>query len=378
MAIQILCECGRKLQIQDKFAGQQGRCPACGRDFLIPAWETETPGIQAQPSPAREEELPEALPAPPVDKGRRDEPERDEPVGGHADERLPHDADFFVPAPREIGSLNSAHTTLRKNQDPWDAVPRTLLTVGIAAAGFIVGLFLDLVAQVRNPLFIVFWPIALAVVAMLLALHFTRFRHTCTYVGRNGVARFVCNGSRKQLKVDEIFLFEEAIDLRTAQTRRFVNGVYQGTDYSHTWTDVGGRTRYVLKGTYRAKDGRPAPKDPFHFALAAEHAWTVYLVGDALRQMETNGWVAFRLGGGKVIRLGERRLQFHWGDKPERWEDDEVGEAVIHQGVVKIKHADAKEGWFSSQGVYKFNFSELANARLFFHLMEKIVQCPVR
>ena len=97
-----------------------------------------------------------------------------------------------------------------------------------------------------------------------------------------------------------------------------------------------------------------------------------------MRQLETIGWVAFRLGGAKVIRLGKRRLQFYWGDKPEHWEEDEIREATVKEGWVKIKHAKAQEEWRSTAGIYKFNFSELANARLFFHLMEKVVQCPVR
>jgi hypothetical protein len=380
VAIEVTCACGRRLRIAERFAGKEGTCPACNRNFLIPGVNEadDTELIQAQPDPPSPplDDLPEALPAPVPD--RRSDPDIRAPLTNHADGRLPKDADFFVPAPREIGPLNSAFTTLRRSKKPWELAPRLLLAGAFACLGVLCGGGLDLITRIHNPIFLAFWPLLLAGLGFLITWLVTRFKHTCTYVGRDGVARFVCSSARDNLITDDVFLFEDAIDLRTSQTRRYVNGVYQGTDYSHIWTDVGGRTRFVLKGTYRAQDGNPASRDPFHFAQAAELAWTVYLISDALRQIETNGWVPFRLGSRKVIRLGVRRIQFHWGDDPERWEENEVGEAVIQQGVVKIKHADAREGWFSSEGVYKFNFSELANARLFFHLMDKVVQCPVR
>src|SRR5689334_11576963 len=37
MPINVACPCGRKLQIADAFAGQQGRCPVCGRTLDLPA-----------------------------------------------------------------------------------------------------------------------------------------------------------------------------------------------------------------------------------------------------------------------------------------------------------------------------------------------------
>jgi hypothetical protein len=36
-----------------------------------------------------------------------------------------------------------------------------------------------------------------------------------------------------------------------------------------------------------------------------------------------------------------------------------------------IRRLDAKEGWFSSQGVFKFPYSQMANAQLFLILLDK-------
>ena len=65
------------------------------------------------------------------------------------------------------------------------------------------------------------------------------------------------------------------------------------------------------------------------------------------------------------------------GDDGEQWDAAEVGIVNVDQGIVRIKRADAKEGWFSSHGVFKFSFDSLANAQLFFHLCEKLVGVPV-
>ena len=37
------------------------------------------------------------------------------------------------------------------------------------------------------------------------------------------------------------------------------------------------------------------------------------------------------------------------------------------------RRRDAKEGWFSSTGVFKFPYGSLANAQLFIFLVEKLV-----
>ena len=103
MAIQIVCECGRNLQIEDKFAGQNGRCPSCGREFLIPTWETETPEVQANPSSLLRKELPDVVPGPRRESSGLDNAEKEEPLRGHADQRLSADMDFFVPRLRRLG-----------------------------------------------------------------------------------------------------------------------------------------------------------------------------------------------------------------------------------------------------------------------------------
>jgi hypothetical protein len=216
-------------------------------------------------------------------------------------------------------------------------------------------------------------PLGAALVGALIAWAVTRFNHTCTYVGRDGVARYVCSGSRENLKNREVFLFRDAVDLRTAQTHYYRNGVYQNTSFAFSWYDVGGRKRYVINGTHNSRNSTPPPTHYFHFARAAEFAWTVYLLDDVDRQIQLSGAVPFKLTGGQWVRLGKGFLTLGLGKEPIELDAADVGAVQVQKGVVRIKRVDAEEGWFSSRGVYKFDFAHLANAQLFFHLLNKLV-----
>ena len=75
------------------------------------------------------------------------------------------------------------------------------------------------------------------------------------------------SGSRRNV-TDEVFTFREATELRTSQTRRYTNGVYQGTDYTYTWTDVTGRKRYTVSGHAQQRGGQPRADGPVPLRLA--------------------------------------------------------------------------------------------------------------
>jgi hypothetical protein len=44
----------------------------------------------------------------------------------------------------------------------------------------------------------------------------------------------------------------------------------------------------------------------------------------------------------------------------------------VQQGVFTVREVGAKEGWFSSKGVFKFDYSKLANAQLFMFVLDKV------
>ena len=52
---------------------------------------------------------------------------------------------------------------------------------------------------------------------------------------------------------------------------------------------------------------------------------------------------------------------------------NEIASVHLDKGIFTIKRTDAKEGWFSSKGVFKFNYGNLANAQLFAFVLERLV-----
>ena len=268
--IVLTCDCGRKLQIADKYAGQQGQCPACQRTLQIPLGEV-LPIVDDPPPyrqlattarPALEPEIVEDVPEV-VEDVETVEPE--EPLGNHGGEPIRPDADFFAEPPPEIGQLRSAHTTLLRRMKPMSFGLRFTIACISALICGIVGIVIVLLIQVKTPFWFVFWPVILGAAGYFLGVLATHFAHTCTYVGSDGIARFVCGGNRQRIKTSEIFLFRDATDLRTSTTLHYTNGVYQNTAYSFTWSDAKGRKCYTHSGSHRNQNGTPPANDVYHF-----------------------------------------------------------------------------------------------------------------
>jgi hypothetical protein len=296
----------------------------------------------------------------------------------HAGHPLPDNMDLFVEPPPEIGEVTSAYSTLRFGKQPWSPVVRALLMTVGALLGLGLGLVIGVAAEIQNVFWILLWPLVLGAVGVGVFWVCTNFTHTVTYVGREGVARFVCWGTRHRITTEEVFPFREATELRTTQVRRYVNGVYQGTDYTYSWTDVGGRQRYRIAGTHRSEKGKPGPADQYHYATSSEMAWSLYLLDGAALQMQTKGEIRFNLDRGNWVSVGQGYLRLCVRGETIDCDTQDIASVSINQGVFKVKRVDAKEGWFSSKGVFTFNYNALANAQLFLFVLDKLAGVQIR
>lgn len=276
----------------------------------------------------------------------------------HAGLPIDPEADFFAWPPDAIGPVLSATTTLRLGKRPMPPISR------LAIAGFAGSTAVALLGLVPEPVPAALQAGAFLVLAGLVWL-LTRFVHRCSYVGCDGVARFTCKGDRGRITGSELFVFLDAEALRTEQTKHYHNGVYTGTSYRFTWTDDEGAKWFVLSGTYQGKDKPPKPKDAFHFAAAAERAWTDHRLIQAGYELESRGEVRFRIGKSDWLALGRGFLAYHHKDQTERWSAAEIGDIRIDDGTLKIKRVDAREGWFRSDGVWKITYPALENALVF-------------
>jgi hypothetical protein len=287
-------------------------------------------------------------------------------VTRHSGDPIQPTADFFADPPTEIGEVISAETSLSSYSRPWKLMSRVALAGLIGWGG---AMILEFALKRFNPVeqsVLVTWEILLFLIVAALSWYFTRFSRRCSFVGKLGLARRKCKGNRNRVVGRESFLFENAAELRTAETRMYNHGMYLGTSYAFTWTDATGKKRNKLSGTYRGENKPPAAKDPYHFAVMAEGAWTAYLFDKLVTEAEASPSARFNLGGKHFVAIGPGFLDvFVSGSEPIRLTADEVGGIQVDAGVIKIKSVDAKEGWFSSTGVYKFNYQKMANSRLF-------------
>jgi hypothetical protein len=276
--------------------------------------------------------------------------EPEEPITDHAGRDLPEDIDFFAAPPVEIGTVNSAWSTLRQGVEPWSPALRGLM----GGIGLLIGGGIGLIIGAFWEFAVVLWPVLLGAVGFLIGWFATGFKHTCTFIGDRGMARFICRGSRENVVTDEVFPFNEASELRT------------------------GRKRFVLNGTYHAEKSAPKPTDPFHFANAGEMAWSLHLLKQVPLMLQTKGAVFFSLGSNDWVSVAPGRLELCVRGQTTSCETEDIRSVSIDQGVFTVKRTDAKEGWFTSKGVFKFNYASLANAQLFLFVLDKLANVKIR
>lgn len=290
----------------------------------------------------------------------------------HRSEKRGKPVEFLVPPPVEIGPISSAESTLKHGKRPKPLVLRLLM--GTIFAGVIVWAFSWATEGVRSGdrQSIMGLGIAFATLAFAIDMYLTRFSAIFTYVGRDGIARQTIRGSREALPKSQVLLFNQAAALRASQTRQFVNGVYTGTTYDFSWSDSVGKRLFRLKGTYRGRKGPPKPGDPFHFASAAEIAWSIHYLARAQAELESEGSIAFWVDKTRRVRVGPGFLEFDFGgESPVRVTREEIASVSLGQGVFSFKHKDAR--WFSSAGKYNFRYGAMANAKVFLLALDKLM-----
>ncbi len=377
MPITVTCSCGKSWQVGDEFAGRDGACPGCGQAIHIPgAAEGQITGQPPRPAPR---------PPPPWDRPDYDaEPDDDSAILRTHDGRpIAADDDFFVDAPPALGLIQSVYTSLKKHKAPMPFVLKAVLSIilfvlAAAVSAFMTGwltfafrIWLDW--PIPFPAILIVTSILAGIISLSIFSWWTRFVHTCSYVGRDGIAVFQCAGARERVIRKDIFHFKDAIELRTGQTRQYYLGGYAGTDYVFLWFDERGNIAYRFMGRYKSETGIPAPDDPYHFMLMAEHAWTTHLLRDIDRILADDEVLYFPLKEGDFVRLGEGLLILEQAGRRIELRADQIEKITMGDGVISVWEAGARKGWFVSEGVYQFMYHDLGNARFFTMALEKLL-----
>jgi hypothetical protein len=194
-----------------------------------------------------------------------------------------------------------------------------------------------------------------------------------SWVGEAGLMRWEKGlfGSKS-----ETFRYADGVSLTSQRTRHYVNGAYSGTRYNYTWWGPNGKKAFVIEGQYSEAGaglvkGKATPAhDPAMFAFAAERGWSRYRIAQVDREIAARGVAAFGTSTG-IIRIGREFVEFEQAGKVERLDRSQIQSATVLQGFLTIKRVGAKEGWFSSDGVFKFPVSGMADFAVFAAIFEE-------
>lgn len=285
-------------------------------------------------------------------------------VTDHLGMALLDDVVFFASPPGEIGKVSTAHSTLRAGKQPWPAPLRFIITVVPASlVGVAVFRFNKFVLESPTNTTPMIVALLFAAAVWGLMSWMTWFRHTCTYTGSEGVARFKLSGNLDRIPKKDVLVFDLAAELRAKQTQQYVNGVYAGTEYQFVWTDAAGNKLLKLAGSYRSRKGTPKPKDPYYFAQAAEGAWNAHLGRRLQSELDQNGYVQFAVNKNEHIRVGPGYLEIAMRNISERLAVEDIKTLSINEGMFHIHHKDAK--WLGRKGKWSFEYGKLGNAQMF-------------
>ena len=290
----------------------------------------------------------------------------------HNGEKIPVDSDFFQEPPPSIGEIVSAQSSLVTTKHPFSTMVRLMLVVGLTGLVFY-GCVIGFRIFVTNPndadLGYVFGAIA-ALVTLPLVIYFTRFNHSCTYVGKLGIAEYKLSGNRDNTPKARVLLFEDCQDITTWQLRQYVNGVYSGTQYKNIWRDDEGGELFVLKGNFSSEKGTPKAISPYWFAVAAEGHWNEFAFDRMVKDYESQGYLDFRVKKKDTVRVGNGYLEFHFGGKTTRLTTDDIKTLSLANGSFTIHTKEAR--WFSSKGKFGFEYGGMGNAKLFLFALERL------
>ncbi len=299
-------------------------------------------------------------------------------VTDHLGGKLPADLDFFVVPPGEIGEIKSAYTSLKRGAQARSVAVRIAITAAYFVAGFALGGVLYLVSH--NLFFILFVGIPIGSLVAVGGWRKAGFPHSCAFVGPEGCAHFESRDTRENLTERGLLRFRDAGNVQTSSTRHIKNGVYQHTTFRHCWNLLGGG-HFIIDGVHSSNTKTPPVESLYHYAHAAETAWINYLIPKLDDELNQKGYINFYLADGRTARVGRGFLEIVDKDgNVSRSEAGDIGSAQLASGTFTLTRKDATSKFFGllgSSGVFRFDYSNMGNARLFLYAFEKLLNIPV-
>ena len=307
----------------------------------------------------------------------------------HQGGSLAPESDFFVAPPQEIGEVKSAHTSLKKGVKAKTVPVRIAIAAVAGVVGFVAAMGLD---RVTGILLVpagmtgtpdALWAAVFGLLPAYIAWRKTAFKHFCQFVGAEGCAQLRCEGEREHIVENSVFRFKDASAVSTSMVRHTRNGMYSYTGFYFYWYPPdGGKAIYQIAGTHGADSKTPPAGNPYNFARAAEAAWYGYLTPKIDAELAHNGFIKFYMGNHRWTRIGRGFIEFV--DKQgtvSRCEAADIGSAKLAAGYFTICRQGAKSSrfdLFNTEGVFRFDYGTVHNARLLLVAFEKFLDIKVQ
>jgi len=306
----------------------------------------------------------------------------------HQGDKLAPECDFFVRPPREIGEIRTAHSSLKKGVK----ARATPVRIAITAVWFAGGFLLAMGIQRVTALFFIpsgmtgapvwAWEAVFACLPAYIGWRKTAFKHFCQFVGAEGCAQLKCEGEREHISENSIFCFKNADAVSTSLVRHIKNGRYQYTDFHFYWHPPDSeKAIYQIDGSHSADAKTPPAGNPYNFARSAESAWYDYVIPKIDEELAKNGFIKFNMGRNRWARVGRGFIEVaEKNGKTSRCEADDIGSAKLEGGYLTICAKGAKASrfdLFSKEGVFRYDYAVMHNARLFLVAFQKFLNIKV-
>jgi hypothetical protein len=297
-------------------------------------------------------------------------------VTDHLGRELRSDRDFFMAPPPEIGEVITAFSSLTHDHKPNRATDFVACLV-VAAAGFAGFMHLSNKLLPANEVVSYCVGAAGAVLAFFLgrAVFNPRAIQLCSYVGSRGVARFLCRTNRGRITEANVFLFQNAVELRTSTTEVYVNGIYQETVYRFDWFDVDGNVCFQICGKHTGYflGDHIFKEAPYQWALSAEKAWTLQYSERLREQAALTNSLRFNLLDGAWLAVEPGFLEVHLVDGTAvRCSPEDIETLSLSAGIYTLRLLGSRKSIFSSSGIHTFSHESIANGMLFLLLVESV------
>lgn len=304
------------------------------------------------------------------------------PKINHWGENLPDNSDFFK-LPKNIGKIVSGFTTLTKEKHPSTTKETAIRFIKHIAIALLISAILIFALSLTVPVLIGIVTIVPLAIAIWLANSSNEFKHTCTFIGVNGFAEFKCVDNRENIASSFEVNFNDVTDLLRVTEVRNMNFSYANTAYSFVWMN-NNKVIKEINDTHESKEGNP-PREETTYWLNdfAERYWTVYLLDNMEKELETKGYLEFRLYGivndkfvlAPYIHLGIGYIKFMTDKGDTTYNFNEIKRLYTKGTNLFIEHTNYEKKFFFFESGNKngIPLMNLSNRQFFFRAMELLL-----